>query len=135
MAARRAAVNWDPVTFRIVPSFWNPGNIGADVDSITSATGTVTDIAVSPSSTSAQFTYAAPDNRACSIDLTPNGLYWTRTTDQGGPTNRALSFTGLISGSKYQYRLMCYFDQSAQYEFLPGQITTGAFTTSRRLLR
>ncbi len=135
MNARRAAVNWDPVTYRIVPSFWNPGNIGADVDSITSATGTATNIAVSASSTSAQFTYVAPDNRACSIDLTPNGLYWTRAMDQGGPTNRALSFTGLISGSKYQYRLMCYFDQSAQYEFLPGQITTGAFTTSRRLVR
>ena len=44
MAGREAAVNWNPVTYQIVPSAWNPGNIGADVDTITSATGIVTNI-------------------------------------------------------------------------------------------
>jgi hypothetical protein len=43
-----------------------------------------------------------------------------------------LSIRGLGPGSSYQYRIMCYFDQSAQYEFQPDQITTGTFTTSGR---
>jgi len=135
MSARRAAVNWDPVTYRIVPSVWNPGNIGADVDSVTSATGTVTNIAVSPSATSVQFTYVAPDSRACFVDVSSNGSAWTRTTDTGGLTTRSLSVRGLTPAAQHQYRIMCYFDQSAEYEFLPDQITTGAFTTSSRLLR
>jgi hypothetical protein len=135
MSARRAAVNWNPVTYRIVPSVWNPGNIGADVDSITSATGTVTNIAVSvsPSATTAVFTYTAPDSRACSVDVISSNASATRTADSGGATSRLVSVSGLLPNSKYQYRVMCYFDQAAQYEFLPGQITTAAFTTSRQL--
>ena len=135
MSARRAAVNWDPVTYRIVPSVWNPGNIGADVDAITAATGTVSHIAISPSATSVNFTYVAPDSRACYVDVSPNGISWARTTDNGGATARSLSVAGLVPGSKHQYRIMCYFDQSAAYEFLSDQITTGAFTTPFRLLR
>jgi len=137
MAARRAAVNWDPVTYRITPSVWNPGNIGANVDLVTSATGTVTNILVAPTATSVQFTYLAPDTRACSVDLSPDGISWTRTTDKGGPTARTLSILpgSLAPNWNYQYRVMCYFDQSAQYEFLPDQITSGSFMTPLRPLR
>jgi hypothetical protein len=134
MSARRAAVNWDPVTYRIVPSAWNPGNIGANVDSISSATGTVTNIAVTPAATAVQFTYLAPDSRACSVDLSSGGA-WTRTTDNGGATNRSVSVRNLTPVQQYQYRIMCYFDQSAQYEFLPNQITTASFMTPRRPLQ
>ena len=137
MAARRAAVNWDPVTYRITPSIWNPGNIGANVDSVTSATGTVTNIQVTPAATSVQFNYLAPDSRACSVDLSSDGSTWTRTTDKGGATTRILSVPpgSLAPSWTYQYRIMCYFDQSAQYEFLPNQITSGSFLTPMRPLR
>lgn len=131
MAAREAAVNWDPVTYQIVPSVWNPGNIGADVDAITSATGTVTNIVVTPAAASVQFAYTAPDTRACYVDVSPDGVSWTRTQDAGGAVNRSLSVGNLAQGSTYQYRLMCYFDQSAQYEFLANQITSGSFLTGR----
>jgi hypothetical protein len=130
MAARNAAVNWDPVTYRIVPSAWNPGNIGADVDAVSSATGTVTNIEISPSFDSVRFNYAAPDTRACYADVSPDGVSWTRTTDMGGAAARSLTVAGLVSDSSYRYRLMCYFDQTAQYEFLPGQITSGSFRTT-----
>jgi hypothetical protein len=131
MAAREAAVNWDPVTYRIVPSAWNPGNIGADVDTITSATGTVTNIAATPAATSVQFTYTAPDTRICYVDVSPDGVNWTRTQDAGGAANRSLSVGNLGGGLTYQYRLMCYFDQSAQYEFPASQITSGALLVGR----
>ena len=133
MAARNAAVNWDPVTYRIVPSAWNPGNIGADVDAITSATGTVTNIAVTPAATSVQFAYTAPDTRACYADVSPDGVSWTRSQDAEGATSRTLTITALTAGASYQYRLMCYSDQSAQYEYLANQITSGAVTTLSRI--
>ena len=131
MAAREAAVNWDPVNYRIVPSAWNPGNIGADVDAITSATGTVTNIAVTPTATSVQFSYTAPDSRACYVDTSPDGVNWTRTQDAGGAVNRSLSPGKLMRGITYHYRLMCYADQSADYEYIPGQITSGRFVSGR----
>jgi hypothetical protein len=129
MAAREAAVNWDPVTYQIVPSAWNPGNIGADVNAITSATGTVGSIAVYPSATSVQIRYVAPDARQCFMDVSPDGISWTRSADNAPANPRLVTATGLVLGATYQYRLMCYFDQSAQYEFLPAQITTGSFKT------
>jgi hypothetical protein len=131
MAAREAAVNWDPVTYQIVPSVWNPGNIGADVDAITSATGTVTNIVVTPAASSVQFAYTAPDTRACYADVSPDGVSWTRGQDSGGATARTLTITGLNAGVNYQYRLMCYSDQSATYEYLPNQITSGSFLIGR----
>ncbi len=139
MAAREAAVNWDPVTYRIVPSAWNPGDIGADVDSITSATGTVTNIGVRLSASrhrvgetttaSVLFTYTAPDARQCYVDLSSDGVSWNRTQDAGGTAGRTLTISGLTPGVNYQYRLMCYSDQSAQYEYLANQITSGTFQT------
>jgi hypothetical protein len=129
MAARETAVNWNPVTYQIVPSAWNPGNIGADVEAITSATGTVTNIVVTPATTSVQFAYTAPDTRSCYVDVSPDGVNWTRTQDAGGAVNRSLHVGNLAQGTTYQYRLMCYFDQSAQYEFLAHQITSGTLVT------
>jgi len=129
MAARQAAVNWNPPTYRILASSWNPGNIGADTDAITAATGTVGNISVQPSAGSVQISYTAPDSRACYTDLSPDGASWTRSEDTAGALNRVLTIGGLMSSTVYQYRLMCYSDQSAQYEYLPGQITAGSFKT------
>jgi hypothetical protein len=97
----------------------------------------VTNIQITPSATSVQFNYLAPDSRACSVDLSPDGISWNRTTDKGGPTARILSVApgSLAPNWNYQYRIMCYFDQSAQYEFLPDQITSGSFLTPLRPLR
>ncbi len=135
MAARRAAVLWDPVTYRIKPSVWNSGDMGANVDAVYSGAGIVRYIKISPSASSIQFSYVAPDTRACYVDTSSDGVSWNRTQDSGGPAKRVLVVQPLTPGANYQYRLMCYFDQAAQYEFLSDQITTGSLSTSVAAIR
>ena len=56
-------------------------------------------------------------------------------TDSGGAFARSLTFTGLTANTSYHYRVMCYFDQSAAYEFLPSQITSGTAATAANVAR
>jgi len=125
----------NPNPYAIVPSFYNPGNIGANVTTVNQATGVVQGISVNNGPTSLTFSYAAPDTRACSVDISSDGIAWVRMTDSGGAFSRSLTFTGLNANTTYRYRIMCYFDQSPQYEFLPNQITSGSFLTPMRPLR
>jgi hypothetical protein len=129
IAARQAAVKWDPVAFTTVASSYNSGSAGANIQSIYAAAGIVQNISVTPSTAALQFNYSAPDSRACSVDISPDGANWTRTTDGGGPSVRSLVVSNLTAGTAYQYRIMCYFDQQALYEFLPKQITSGTVAT------
>jgi len=142
LASRLAAVGWsatmnlaggNPNPYAIVPSRYNPGNLGANVTSVNQATGVVQGITVNQGPTSLTFSYAAPDIRACSVDVSSDGTAWTRMTDNGGAFSRSLTFTGLAANTTYQYRIMCYFDQSAAYEFLSSQITSGTVTTAANI--
>ncbi len=123
----------NPNPYAIVPSVYNPGNLGANVTAVNQATGVVQGISVNNGPTSLTFSYAAPDNRACSVDIGSAGSTWSRMTDSGGAFARSLTFTGLTPNTVYQYRVMCYFDQSAAYEFLPAQITSGTITTAANI--
>jgi hypothetical protein len=142
LASRLKAVGWSPTMnlaggnpnpYTIVPSVYNPGNLGANVTLVNQATGVVQDISVSNGPASLTFSYAAPDNRACSVDISSDGSKWARMTDSGGAFARSLTFTGLAANTTYQYRIMCYFDQSAAYEFLSSQITSGAVKTAANI--
>jgi hypothetical protein len=142
LASRLSAIGWSPTMnlaggnpnpYTIVPSFYNPGNIGANVITVNQATGVVQGISVNNGPTSLTFGYAAPDSRACSVDISSDGATWARMTDSGGAFARSLTFTGLTANTNYQYRIMCYFDQSAAYEFLPSQITSGTVTTAANI--
>jgi hypothetical protein len=123
----------NPNPYTIVPSFYNPGNIGANVTTVNQATGVVQGISVNNGPTSLTFSYAAPDNRACSVDVSSDGTAWARMTDSGGAFARSLTFTGLTPNTTYRYRILCYFDQSAAYEFLSSQITSGTVTTASNI--
>jgi hypothetical protein len=125
----------NPNPYRIVPSAYNPGNIGANVTTVNQATGVVGGISVGAGPTSLEFRYVAPDTRPCSVDVSTDGTSWTRSTDSGGAFQRSLLVSALNPNTAYQYRLMCYFDQAAAYEFLPDQITTGTATTATALAR
>lgn len=139
LAGRLSAVGWSPTMdlasgnpkpYTIVPSIYNPGNIGANVTLVNQAAGVVEGISLNKGPGFLQFSYIAPDTRACSVDISPDGMAWSRMTDTGGSFSRSLTFTGLTPNTPYQYRIMCYFDQSAAYEFLPSEITSGTIVTS-----
>lgn len=134
-AKRLTAANWDPVNFTIQPSKWNAGDMGARVDDIRAAAGIVQRIAVRPSANGFQFSYEAPDSRTCSVDVSADGVSWTRTADAGGARVRTLAVAGLSLNTSYQYRLMCYFDQSAAFEFPADQITSGTKSTTAAVAR
>lgn len=139
LASRLSAVGWSPAMdltagnpkpYTIVPSVYNPGNIGANVTLVNQAAGVVQGISLNKGPGFLQFSYIAPDTRACSVDISPDGTTWSRMTDSGGSFSRSLTFTGLTPNTPYQYRIMCYFEQSAAYEFLPSEITSGTIITS-----
>lgn len=120
-----------PTDYAAPPSPYNPGTNGVNMQTLLSATGIVQQIAVYPSATVLTFKYLAPDASACSVDVSPDaGVTWTRFTDAGGSRGRSLNATSLTAATAYQYRIQCYFDQSATYEFLPSQITSATVTTS-----
>lgn len=127
LALRQAAINWDATTYRSNLSSYNDGSQGANIDIINSTSGVVTGINISMSANGAVFSYTAPDTRACIVDTsTDSGVTWTRTTDSGGAQARNLLISGLFA--TFQYRLMCYMNQTATFEFQPNQITNGTFT-------
>ena len=144
LASRLSAVGWSPTmnlaggnpdSYAIMPTKYNGGEIGANVTTVDQATGVVRKISINPGPTSLQFSYVAPDARSCSVDISPDGTTWTRMTDAGGGFSRSLTFTGLTGSVPYRYRIMCYFDQSAAYEFLPTQITSGTTSTAAGVAR
>jgi hypothetical protein len=120
----------NPKPYTIVPSVYNPGNIGANVTIVNQAAGVVQGVSLNKGPSFLQFSYVAPDTRVCSVDISPDGTTWSRMTDSGGSFSRSLTFTGLTPNTPYQYRIMCYFDQSAAYEFLPSEITSGTIITA-----
>lgn len=125
LAERRAAINWDPITYKVTPSSYNPGDIGANVDLIRKASGTVTDIRLTTTAQNVTFKYIAPDSRACSVDLSGNGTAWTRTNDGGGSENRTVTIPLPNSSGNISYRILCYFNQTDALEFPSDQITSG----------
>jgi hypothetical protein len=144
MASRIAAIGWSPSMnlaggnpnpYAIVPTVYNPGNLGANVTTVNQAAGIVQGISFLAGPSSLQFNYTAPDSRACSIDISADDSAWTRLADNGGGFLRSLTFTGLTAGTAYYYRILCYFDQSATYEFLPSQITSGTASTPANFAR
>jgi len=132
-AARLAAAGV-AANYSITPTTANSGQAGANLNAILSATGTVTNISMQLAATSVQVNFTAPDSRACSFDVSPDGATWTRTTDNGGVPQRSLSVTGLAAGSTYQYRVLCYAEQLSPL-FTGSQITDGSFTTLTAVTR
>ena len=146
LASRLGAIGWSalganpsllqgqgsgvPTLYTGPPTVYNAGNLGANPTLIMQQAGVVNNIVVSPASTAIGFTYTAPDSRACSVDISTDDNTWTRQTESGGALDRLLTFTGLSSSTLYYYRLMCYFDQSATYEFLAVADHLGTVTTS-----
>lgn len=132
IAARQAAAGLNTTTWR--SSVYNSAGIGTNIDALNSAMGIVTGIqapVVGPAS--AEFSYTAPDAKACAVDVSANGATWVRTTDSGGPQNRLVSVQGLTPGTQYQSRIICYFTQQNDgvlyTDYTPGEITTATFTT------
>ena len=126
-AQRLAAAGVRP-DYSIVATMSNAGNVGANLNAILSATGTVTNVSVALSASSAAVSYTAPDDRSCSVDVSPDGVTWTRTSDSGGIRQRSIPLTGLSAATPYNYRVLCYFEQLSPL-FAGSQITDGTFTT------
>lgn len=114
--------------YSIAPGTSNAGNVGASLNQIYSETGTVTGVQAAVSSSAIQVSYTAPDYNSCSLDVGSNATGWTRTVDAGGGRSRKLVVTGLTAGANYNYRLVCYFEQTSPL-FSGDQITDGAFAT------
>ena len=121
--------------YSVVPAAANAGNVGANLNTIYADTGTVTHVRVAVSPFAAQVSYTAPDNRACVVDISQNASTWTRVAGSGGwsgpgrgPRAGNATFTGLTPASVYQYRILCYFEQTSDL-FSGDQITDGTFFT------
>lgn len=132
LLARRTAAKWEAsaTTFGVKPTGLNSGDMGASIEDILNASGVVRNIVVNSGSASVQLSYQAPDARPCTVDFSGDGTTWARLSDTGGGVTRSIAIPGLSAGTAYQYRLMCYFDQSADYEFSADRVTTGTFTTA-----
>jgi hypothetical protein len=139
-AARLAAAGYPALTTGVgncVPTVSNSCFGGANMNAMESALGIVSQVRVQVAATSAAISYLAPDTRACSVDISPNGVNWTRQSDSGGVRPRSVIFTGLSISTAYQYRVLCYFDQSEAstagwFSFASDTSnlqTAGAFTT------
>ena len=139
-AARYAAAgyaNYVSSDWRCTPTLQTSCFTGINVNILESALGIVSHVSTQVSANSATVNYLAPDSRACSVDISPDGTTWTRQTDPGGSRQRSVLFTGLTARSAYQYRLLCYFDQgegtSAGWFLFPSDpsnmLTDGTFTT------
>jgi hypothetical protein len=107
---------------------------GVDFGRLAVAQGLTTGIALPKVKIStAQFNYTAPDSRACAVDVSADNVNWNRTLDAGGPTARGVSVSGLSPGTRYQYRILCYYEQvndGVLYtDYTSDQITNGSFST------
>ena len=94
------------------PTPQNPCAAGVNVQGLEAALGIVSNVVVRPGPSALQFSYIAPDSRMCSVDTSPDGVSWTRTSDSGGSRLRAILVSGLSASASYQYRLMCYYSQT-----------------------
>jgi len=136
-ALRMAAaglVNSSLSDYRCVPTTQTTCAAGANVDQLESDLGIVSHISAVAAGTTATLSYLAPDSRACSVDISAdNGTTWTRTADSGGPTQRSVPLQGLLPSTTYQYRLLCYYDQTQAWFAFPSDsstlATSGIFTT------
>lgn len=113
-----------------------PCAAGVDIEKLESSLGIVSHIAATASGTSATISYLAPDARACTIDFSGNaGKSWQRKTDNGGDVKRSVTLTGLTPDTPYQYRLLCYFDQTGEWFSFRSEptnmVTSGSFTTGQ----
>jgi hypothetical protein len=108
------------------------GAVGANIQGVLSALGIVKNIIVLPGASSLQFSYTAPDNNACSVDTSPNGTTWTRSTASGGSRNQTILVTSLGASTAYQYRLMCYYSQSRPWFSFPSESSNMATEGSAR---
>lgn len=90
-----------------------------------------------PTSTAVGLSYAAPDSRACYIDLSIDSgtTYSIHQSDGGGATSRTATVSGLTPNTAYVGRLLCYKQQlntlGISSESWPSdQITSFSFMTS-----
>ena len=118
--------------YHCVPTQQNSCSAGADVDKLEADLGIVSHITPQLSGTTEILSYLAPDSRACSVDISgDNGATWTRTSDSGGDRQRSVSLTRLSPGVPYQYRVLCYFDQTQDWFAFPSDssnmATSGTF--------
>lgn len=142
-SSRAASIGWNsakitastpsgnPHDYPSAINVWNPATVGADVAIVDQATGTVNNIVLTTDATDIMVAYVAPDSRACSVRLSPHSAgTWTRMTDSGGAFSRSLTFGSLTASTSYDWNLECYSDQSAAFEYLPSQITSGMISTT-----
>ncbi len=138
IAAREAAIGFaNPAAWNyqiLTPNAYTAGGQGVDYTQLYSDAGYVTGVQpllLMPGAV--QFVYTAPDSKTCSVDVSPDGVNWSRSTDSGGLRARTLVVSGLTARAVYQYRILCYFEQvndGVLYtEYTPDQITDGSFTT------
>lgn len=133
IATRQAAAGLSPVTWR--SSTYNSAGIGADIDALIVAMGKVTGVQTPMvTSDSATFSYFAPDGRGCSVDVSTDGLNWIRANDGGGSRARAVTIGGLLPGTTYQSRILCYYTQQNDgilyTDYAADEITTATFATA-----
>lgn len=96
---------------------------GASIQELESVLGIVTNVSVFAGASTLQFNYVAPDSRSCAVDTSANGTVWTRAVDGGGSRVRMLAVNGLNASSPYQYRLMCYYSQTAPWFSFPSELS------------
>lgn len=99
--------------WRCTPTAQSSCAAGANINTLESDLGIVSHISTRVASDSATISYLSPDTRACSVDISSDsGTTWTRQGDGGGVRSRSVAFTGLTASHGYQYRILCYFDQT-----------------------
>jgi hypothetical protein len=93
-------------------------DVGADIDQLEAAQGTVKLIGVPQSTlggTSATVAFVAPDSQACPVDVSASDPTvigsFSRWPDTGTTRNRAVSVTGLTAHTVYYYRVNCAVQQ------------------------
>jgi hypothetical protein len=133
IAARAAAAGFPNAVENIFQTS-APAAAGVDFAQLTAVQGLTTGITTPRTgSNTAQFSYSAPDTRACAVDVSPDGVNWTRTMDTGGAAARSVTVSGLSPASHYQYRILCYYEQvndGVLYtDYTADQITNGTFNT------
>jgi hypothetical protein len=112
--------------FTCTPTRANSCVAGANLQGLKSELGIVSNINVRVGASALQFDYVAPDARRCSVDTSADGASWTRTTDSGGARPRRITVSGLNSATNYQYRVMCYYDQTDPWFSYPSESTSMA---------
>ena len=106
--------------------------VGVDYGRLESELGLVTNILpVAMTGNAAQFQYTAPDENSCAVDVTSDGLNWTRTLDGGGNRTRIVNIPQLNPLAGYRYRIICYYlqlnDGNRYTDYTSDQITSGTF--------